>query len=104
MSTRFEEFVGQFHQLDWYLFPIKAQRQLPIIIACLQKPAALRGFGNVFFTFEAFKQVKGTLLFCTNANRSINLIQSNHIVLDFQIFHIQVAGGGFSYFMVLRRL
>lgn len=58
MTTQFEGLCNQIYQCDWYLFPTEAQQMLPIIMIVFQKSVALRGFGNVYYTRESFKNVK----------------------------------------------
>lgn len=43
---------------EWYLFPIEIQHMFPIIMISVQKGVALRGFGNIPCTREAFKNVR----------------------------------------------
>lgn len=57
VSNQFELFNDELCQSKWYLFPIELQQILPIVVANVQQPTTVRGFGNTFCTREAFKKV-----------------------------------------------
>lgn len=44
--------------LDWYRFPIKLQKMLPIILIDAQQLVALDCFGSITCSREVFKQVR----------------------------------------------
>lgn len=89
---RFDE-IDIYNQCDWYSFPIRVQRIIPIIVISTQQSVVLEAFGtrfgNIPFSRETFERV-------------ISLIRyfSNHSI---HLHYFQVARGGFSYFMVLRQ-
>lgn len=57
MTNFFNEINDEFDQLNWYRFPIDAQKMLPIILNIVQKPVMIHCFGSVFCTREIFKDV-----------------------------------------------
>lgn len=58
-----ERLVSEFNKFDvyclceWYMFPLFAQRSLPMIILNTQQPVVLQGFGSVQCTRETFRRV-----------------------------------------------
>lgn len=57
ISTRFEDINDDIYQMDWYLFPMKLQRHMPLILQVSQQPVGIRGFGNFAVSRETFKKV-----------------------------------------------
>lgn len=57
MSDSFDKINFTIDQLDWYLFPIKIQRMLPMIIEIAQEPVELECFGSIACIREVFKNV-----------------------------------------------
>lgn len=57
MTNFFTEVNDEFDQLNWYRFPIDAQKMLPIILNIVQKPVMIHCFGSVFCAREIFKDV-----------------------------------------------
>lgn len=57
MGDAFEEIGITIGEFDWYLFPIKIQRMLPMIIADAQQPVEVECFGSIACTRETFRKV-----------------------------------------------
>lgn len=57
VTDRFSQLDNAVYHCEWHSYPIKVQRILPIIMLALQQPVVFHGFGNVFYTREAFKNV-----------------------------------------------
>lgn len=49
--------INIFHECDWYLFQVGAQKNLVPIIHFTQQSVVFKGFGNIPFTRESFKTV-----------------------------------------------
>lgn len=47
----------EFLLLNWYLFPAKIQRMLPITINNVQKPVVIGSFGTISGSRDQFKKV-----------------------------------------------
>lgn len=62
LSDRFNQLDTAIIYCDWYTFPLKLRKSLPMILEGTQKPIRLRGYGNVPCTRETFKNVRGTQL------------------------------------------
>lgn len=58
MTDAFEKIDISMDHLDWYLFPIEIQRQLPMIIVVAQQSVLLESFGSIGCTREVFKNVR----------------------------------------------
>lgn len=59
VSSRFDEIDNAMFQSEWYLFPNRIQRVLPLVISGTQQPVIIRGFGNLLLTDDSFKRVSG---------------------------------------------
>lgn len=57
LNLAFEKCSDMFDQLDWYLFPNKIQRMLPIIFAFTQQPTEVKCFGSIACDRVSFKRV-----------------------------------------------
>lgn len=61
LGHRFSDAVDgvndEFCKTKWYLFPIEIQRLLPTLMLCIQKPVAIKCFGNVRASREQYKMV-----------------------------------------------
>lgn len=55
VCNAFNEINKEIDKLDWYLFPIEIQRNLPMLIIISQKPVIIQGYGNIWYNREAFK-------------------------------------------------
>lgn len=62
----FEECSNMVDQLNWYLFPIKIQRMMPLISYFTQQPIEIKCFGGMACNRETFKYVSA------NKSRFIN--------------------------------
>ena len=58
VGNLFNKINDIFGQLDWYLFPEKIQKMLPIVLAMTQQPIEIGCFGSIACTRETFKKVK----------------------------------------------
>lgn len=56
-TDEFEHLNDELHQCSWYLYPIKLQRALVIVMSNAQMPMIIRGFANSSCTRESFRQV-----------------------------------------------
>lgn len=52
-----DKIADDFGNLNWYLFPFKTWKCLPIIICNVQQPIMIRCFGSISCTRESFKMV-----------------------------------------------
>lgn len=57
ISTQMDEISDTVNELDWYTFPLQAQRMMPIIILTTQHPPVLAAYGGILCTRETFKKV-----------------------------------------------
>lgn len=57
MGDAFEEIDFTIGQFNWYLFPVKIKRMLPMIILDANQPVVLECFGSIACTREVFKNV-----------------------------------------------
>lgn len=57
ISTRFDDINEIIYQMDWYLFPSKIQRRMPLILQASQQPVGICGYGNFPVSRESFKRV-----------------------------------------------
>lgn len=57
-SASFEKIEYEFDQLNWYLYPIKLQRIVPIMIVNVKQPIAIEFFGSAVCSREQFKKVR----------------------------------------------
>lgn len=53
----FEGICKRIETFDWYLFPCRIQRMLPMILIIAQQPTEFRCFGSVSLLREYFKKV-----------------------------------------------
>lgn len=58
ITNGFIEMQEKFSQLDWYLLPIKIQRNLPFIIEGTQQSVFIQCFNQYFCTRDSFKEVR----------------------------------------------
>lgn len=57
VTNAFEPIEDTFKEFDWYSFPMRIQRKLPIIWSLAQKPITLNCFGGISCNRESFKMV-----------------------------------------------
>lgn len=57
VTDRFYIFHHEICHLDWYIFPMKTQKMLLIILSSTQQPAVIQGYANTQCTRDAFKSV-----------------------------------------------
>lgn len=57
ITDAYEQVEITIERSDWYLFPIKTQQMLPMIIANAQQPVELECFGSMKCNREMFKNV-----------------------------------------------
>lgn len=55
MSARFEQ-IDVYMECDWYLYPLRMQRILPIIILNSDE-IYIKGYGNIFLTRITLQRV-----------------------------------------------
>lgn len=79
LTQHFDLFDDAISHCRWYLFPIRMQRDLVIIMANAQQSATLRGFGNTPCVRESFKKVCSVLLYQLACRES-------HILIIFPSF------------------
>lgn len=56
-SNAFEEILEEFDGFNWYRFPHKIQRSLPMILIVAQMPVVLEVFGSISCCREVLKTV-----------------------------------------------
>lgn len=56
-TNTLDKFNMEFERMNWYLFPIKIQRLLPIVINNVQEPIVIECFGIISGSREQFKKV-----------------------------------------------
>lgn len=57
-TNLFQKSIDRLNRLNWYLFPKKLQRLLPIFMAGSQEPIVFECFGLMNESREQFKKVK----------------------------------------------
>lgn len=62
MNVEFDECSQMVDQFDWYLFPTKVQRMLPLILNFTQQPFVVRCFGSSACDRNTFKSASVTIL------------------------------------------
>lgn len=60
LNQAFEECGEMVDQFSWYLFPVKVQRMLPIIMIYTQKPVFIACFGSISADRETFRCVSAS--------------------------------------------
>lgn len=98
LTGRFDEIDLTLFECNWYTFPMEIQKMLPMLLMSTQSPVVLQGFPNVSCTREAFKKVRFEKLF----KKKVFSPKKKYSMLRFHSL-LQVANGGFSYFMILRK-
>lgn len=58
VTNAFDDLNDAIDLFDWYLFPTKVQKMLPIIMINSQQPIDFECFGNITCSRESFKKVK----------------------------------------------
>lgn len=92
LSNAFEGIHDDIALFDWYLFPHKIQRTLPIILVTAQQPVEIKCFGSISAVRENSKNVNFY---------SSKILLSRLIRLFF--LTLQIINGAFSYFMTMRQ-
>lgn len=57
MSCEFDDIKDLIGQFDWYLFPLKIQQTLPVVIMNEQEPVGFACFGSFMCNRDTFKKV-----------------------------------------------
>lgn len=57
VCNQFEMFNHELDQCNWYLYPIKMQRMLAIVMVNSQQTVFIRGYGNLACVRDYFKRV-----------------------------------------------
>lgn len=65
VTDSFDEINNRIMAFDWYKYPLKIQKLLPILLIGTQKPVVFECFGSISTLRETFKKVrkKGKILF-----------------------------------------
>lgn len=58
LTNQFETICDALLQCNWYLYPIKLQKMLIMVIVNVQQPVQVAGFGNMKCSRDSFKQVQ----------------------------------------------
>lgn len=56
----YDECSDMVDEFDWYLFPVRIQRIIPMILQFTQQPTEIKCFGSIACNREAFKYVSAT--------------------------------------------
>lgn len=99
--NKFDAFNDAIGQCNWHLFPIEMQQMLIILMANVQQPKLICGFGNIQCSRETFKKV--IWLNTRSLSRLISISFFNFFFLCFFTSY-QTINASFSYFMMLRRI
>lgn len=59
-SGTFVEICDEIDNFDWYAFPMKIQKILPLILINAQEPVAIECFGSIACARDVFKRVSKT--------------------------------------------
>lgn len=94
ISSEFDEINDMISEFDWYLFPLKMQKMLPLIMMSAQQTVEFEIFGSFYWNRVAFKKV---------TNKTTRQVSAQDYISAFVLFYRQVVHCGFSYFMILRR-
>lgn len=89
-----DKIANDFGNLNWYSFPFKTWKFLPIIISNVQQPIVIRCFGSISCTRETFKMVSRC---CLHIDYFVEHFLNNHKICS------QVVHKGFSFYMVFRQ-
>lgn len=57
ISGKFESINAMINQYEWYLFPTRLQKLLPIVLFHAQQPVSVKCFGSIPCNRETFKKV-----------------------------------------------
>lgn len=98
LSNRFDEIHSSIWEMDWFLFPIKNQKMLTVVLAIAQQPSRVVAFGNVAVTRETCKSV----IFIHFLNDFLRIF-FNSMQLPIELVLFQILNSGFSYFIIFRR-
>lgn len=61
ISDQYDELNDIFGQIKWYLFPMKIQRLLPLIVMSTQELVSIECFGSIACDRETSKKVINTI-------------------------------------------
>lgn len=77
--------IDFYNDWDWFVFPIKIRRILPVIILNVQMPMKFNGFGNITCSRETFNKVLGNDVLTAQHRKiqSLQTIQSNLVIIIF---------------------
>lgn len=92
VSAAFENIHDTISLAEWYAFPLRTQKLLPVMMIVAEHQISIKVFGNISCVRETFKTVSTF----RHANNEVNQNTS-----FFSFF--QVVNGGFSYFTMLRQ-
>lgn len=70
VTNRFDLFDNELYQCDWYELPLEVQQLLVILMANTQKPATIRGYGNVVCSRKTFQKVIDSKIQIQNNEKS----------------------------------
>lgn len=57
LTREFSRFGDEVYQLDWYMFPLQLQNNLPMALVLMQKNVYLEAYGGVGCTLKVFQRV-----------------------------------------------
>lgn len=57
LTGAFGGICDEIENFNWYAFPIKVQRMLPVILIDAQEPVVLKCFGSISCVRDVFKRV-----------------------------------------------
>lgn len=73
-SNAFDEIADEFDKFNWYRFPNKIKRILPLIMVVTQKPVVIECFGSITCCRDVLKTVSSTISYTYGIK--INFIHS----------------------------
>lgn len=57
LTNLFEDINDRFDRLNWYLFPLKVQQLLPVVMINIQEPIVFQCFGMINGSRDQFQKV-----------------------------------------------
>lgn len=57
LTEQFDHFGDAVYQLDWYMLSLEQQKLLPTLLALINKPVFLEGYGGIQCTWQLFTKV-----------------------------------------------
>lgn len=99
VRTKYLQLNDAIYDVSWYLYPVKLEKLVPLMLMHAEKPAKFESVGGLDCSLETLKTV--TTSYALIKENRAELCKKNSIMV---ILFVQIIKCGYTFFMALRGL